>query len=111
MMELRPQASGNRRIDARRPSHDQRVANPSAMGVLFVALRRRVAHLRPTPRVVVVRSTRTDVVEARDALCNCRGDPVEILKRVAQPDRGSFLRGTVVAEREHNRVVGYPEPI
>ena len=61
VMELPPDAAPLG--DARRPVHDQRVAHAAAVGVLLVALQRRVARHRPADRIVVVVLCLADLVD------------------------------------------------
>ena len=50
--------------DTPRPADDEWIANPTRVGVLLVALERRVGDRRPTQRVVVLRLRRANVVDA-----------------------------------------------
>ncbi len=75
------------------------------MGVLLVPLERRVAALRPTPRVVGVAVRATDVVDPLHRFVRRLEDAVEELHLVHHPVRPALLRGAVVGQDHHDRVV------
>ena len=77
--------------DAGRPVHDQRHVDAALVGVLLVPLERRVAALRPAPRVVRVAVRAADVVDPLDGLVGRLEDPVEELHLVHHAERPALL--------------------
>ena len=67
--------------------HDQRHVDAALVGVLLVPLERRVAALRPAPRVVGVAVRAADVVDALDRLVRRLDDAVEELHLVHHAER------------------------
>ena len=80
MVELVAHGAGV--ADPGRPVHDQRHVDTAFVGVLLVPAERRVARLRPTPRVVGMAVRPADVVEAFDRLAQV--DEVAMLVCVGQ---------------------------
>ena len=91
--------------DARGPVHDHRHVDAALVGVLLVPLERRVAALRPAPRVVGVAVRAADVVDALDRLVGRLEDAVEELHLVHHAERAALLRGAVVGHHDSTRVV------
>ena len=87
-------------VDARRPVHDQRHVDAALVGVLLVPLERRVAGLRPAPRVVRVAVRAADLVDAVDRLVGRLEDEVEELHLVQDAERAALLAGAVVGEQD-----------
>ncbi len=88
-----------------RCAHDQRVADPPAVGVLLVALERSVRCHRPTVREVRMRVRAADVVDPGDLVGHRLGDHVERPHRVDEPERATLLAGSVVGQHDHDGVV------
>ena len=103
MMKLGPHATAIG--DAGRPMHHQRIAHTAAMGVLLVALARRVAGLRPAPGIVAVRIRAADVIKAGHRLLDGGRDAVVVAHRVDHAHRAAFLAGTVVRHHQEHGVV------
>ena len=83
-----------------RPVHDQRHVDAALVGVLLVPLERRVAGLRPAPRVVGVAVRPADVVDAVDRLVGRLEDAVEELHLVQDAERSALLARAVVGEQQ-----------
>ena len=88
-----------------RPMHHQRVAHTTAMGILLVALARRVAGLRPAPGIVAVRIRAADIIKARHRLLDGGRHAVVVAHRVDHTHRAAFLAGTVVRHHQEHGVV------
>ena len=73
------------------PVHDARHVDAALVRVLLVPLERRVARLRPAPRVVAVAVRAADVVEAVDRLVGRLDDEVEELPFVQDAERAALL--------------------
>src|SRR5262249_17109040 len=82
--------------DALRPVYDQRIANAATMGVLLVALARRVADLGPAPGIVVETLRRADVIDRRHAFVDRLRTAVEEARVVDHAARAALLAGAVV---------------
>ena len=90
------------------PVHDHRDVDPALVGVLLVPLERRVAALRPAPRVVGVAVRAADVVDPVDRLVGRLEDAVEELHLVHHAEGPALLRGAVVGQ--HDRIVSSSSP-
>ncbi len=80
---------------------------PAFVGVLLVPLERRVAALRPAPRVVGVAVRAADVVELVDHRVAVFEDAVEELHLVHHTEGAALLRGAVVCEDHEHGVVEF----
>ena len=88
------------RLSNARGTHDHRHMHATFVCVLLVPLERRVAALRPTPRVVGVAVRATDVVDLIDHLVGRLEDAVEELHLVHDAKWAALLRRAVVGEHD-----------
>ena len=95
-------------LHARRPVHDERIAHAAGVGVLLVALERRVAAHRPAPRVVGVAVGGADRVEPPDRAVDVLLQAVEVEHLVEHAGAPALLARAVVAHRDEQRVVELP---
>ncbi len=103
MVELTPDAALV--LDARRPMHDERIAHATGMGVLLVALERRVADHGPAPGVVGMAVGSADQVQPFHGLVHIFAQAVEVAHLVEHTGRAAFLAGTVVRHGDEDGVV------
>ncbi len=96
-------------IDACRPRDDERVCDPTLVDLALPAPERRVAGHRPAPWVVVVCRRSADLVDAGDGLRDGAAGEVPRAGVVDRPMLPTLRRGSVVREREHERVVEPPD--
>ena len=85
--------------DPRRPVHDQRVADPAAVGVLLVALERGVAGHGPAQRVVVVEVGLADGVDVLEVLGQGVAHAVEVAQGVHRAEGRALLAGAIVRDQ------------
>ena len=87
---------------------DQRVAHAATVGVLLVALERRVAGHRPAQRVVVVQVRLANLVDVRQVFRQRVTHTVEIAQRVDRAKGRALLARAVVGDQRDHRVVEFP---
>ena len=87
------------------PTDDQRIANAAAMGVLLVALERRIGRRRPAPGEVAVGVGPADVVDARQLGGQGLGLLVVWPHRIDEAQRPALLAGAVVRQHHDDGVV------
>ncbi len=94
-----------------RPVHDARHVDPALVGVRLVPPERRVARLRPSPRVVGVAAWPADLVEVLERLLRRLEEEVEELHLVQHAERAALAAGAVVGEHDDDRVVEQLHPL
>ena len=83
---------------------DQRVANAAAVGVLLVALERRVAGHRPAQGIVVVQVALADLVDVGEVLFQRVAHAVEVAQRIDGAEGRALLACAVVRDQGDDRV-------
>ena len=102
MRVLRPDGAGVRDLLER---DDQRVADPALVRLALPPAERRVARVRPPPRVVPVGAGPAEIVDARHGRSCIVVDAVEDEVLVERAVRATLRARTVVGERDHEGVV------
>ena len=95
-------------FNARGPMHDQRIANPAAVGILLVPLERRVSGLSPAPGDVGMAVGSADFIQPILDGVDIFRHTVEILELVHDTGGTAFLAGAVVRKQYDQGVVELP---
>ena len=87
-----------------RPMHDQRHPHPAAVRVLLVPLQRRVARLRPAPRIVGRGARTANLVQPPLRLREILRQRLKQPRRVRKALRAALLRRPVIGRQNDQRV-------
>ena len=93
------------RLDALRPADDERIGHAAAIGFALPAAERRVAGVRPAPRIVVEVLRPADVVDGGEVLLQVVGHVVEELALVDRAVRPALGARAVVRDHHDQRVL------
>jgi hypothetical protein len=93
------------RLDPLRPADDERIGRPAAVGLALPAPERRVARVRPTPRVVVEALRAAELVDRGEAVLERLRRVVEELRLVRRAGRPALGARAVVGDHHDQRVV------
>ena len=102
MVKLMPHPAPLR--NALRPMHDQRHPHPAAVRVLLVPLQRRIARLRPAPRIVGRGARTANLVQPPLRLREILRQRLKQPRRVRKALRTALLRRPVVGCQNDQRV-------